>query len=118
MRTAHLKCLLLPVLSTVCPRNLDRLYIISYYIKWVKTSWTYIKYVFRLGIRLQKKNKQHELDDDDMVCPYGIEHIFSPGTPPSKETLPPVLLNRSILQKLLSIRFKSNTTILPGHTVA
>ena len=26
---------------TVCPRSLDPLYIVTYYIKWVKTSWTY-----------------------------------------------------------------------------
>ena len=29
---------------TVCPRSLDPCYIVSYYIKWVKTSWTYSKY--------------------------------------------------------------------------
>ena len=27
--------------STVCPRSSDPFYIVSYYIKWVTTSWTY-----------------------------------------------------------------------------
>ena len=26
---------------TVCPRSIDPFYIASYYLKWVKTSWTY-----------------------------------------------------------------------------
>ena len=26
---------------TVCPRNSDTFYLVSYYIKWVTTSWTY-----------------------------------------------------------------------------
>ena len=26
---------------TVCPRSLDPFYILSYYIKWVTTSWTH-----------------------------------------------------------------------------
>ena len=36
------KCLeiALPDLHTVCPRSLDPIYIATYYIKWVKTSWT------------------------------------------------------------------------------
>ena len=29
------------VYSTVCPRNSDQLYIVTYYIKWVTTSWTH-----------------------------------------------------------------------------
>ena len=28
------------VQSTLCPRSLDPFYIVSYYIKWVTTSWT------------------------------------------------------------------------------
>ena len=28
------------ILSTVCPRSLDPIYIVTYYIIWVKTSWT------------------------------------------------------------------------------
>ena len=27
--------------NTVCPRSSDPFYIVSYYIKWVTTSWTY-----------------------------------------------------------------------------
>ena len=27
---------------TVCPRSSDQFYIVSYYIKWVSTSWTFI----------------------------------------------------------------------------
>ena len=27
--------------DTVCPRSSDPIYIVSYYIKWVTTSWTY-----------------------------------------------------------------------------
>ena len=27
--------------SAICPRSLDPFYIVSFYIKWVKTSWTY-----------------------------------------------------------------------------
>ena len=27
--------------STICPRSLDLIYIVTYYIKWVITSWTY-----------------------------------------------------------------------------
>ena len=29
------------VASTVCPRSSDPIYIVSYYIKWVTTSWTH-----------------------------------------------------------------------------
>ena len=29
--------------NTVCPRSSDPFYIVSYYIKWVTTSWTYSK---------------------------------------------------------------------------
>ena len=28
-------------LVTVCPRSLDPIYLVTYCIKWVKTSWTY-----------------------------------------------------------------------------
>jgi len=28
-------------LSTICPRSSDPFYIVSYYIKWVTTSWTH-----------------------------------------------------------------------------
>ena len=28
------------MIDTVCPRGSDPFYIIGYYIKWVKTSWT------------------------------------------------------------------------------
>ena len=31
--------------STVCPRNSDPLYIVSYFIKWVSASWTYSIFV-------------------------------------------------------------------------
>ena len=27
--------------NTICPRSLDLIYIVSYFINWVKTSWTY-----------------------------------------------------------------------------
>ena len=30
--------------STVCPRSSDPFYIVTYYIKWVTTSWTYSIY--------------------------------------------------------------------------
>ena len=30
-----------PGLYTVCPKSSDPFYMISYYIKWVTTSWTY-----------------------------------------------------------------------------
>ena len=33
-QTLHLYC-------TVCPGNSDPFYIVTYYIKWVTTSWTY-----------------------------------------------------------------------------
>ena len=26
---------------TVCPRSLDQFYLVSHYLKWGKTSWTY-----------------------------------------------------------------------------
>jgi len=41
---------------TVCPRNLDPVHIlsvqvvVSYYIKWVKTSWTHSMFAFRIRI--------------------------------------------------------------------
>ena len=31
--------------NTVCPRSSDPIYIVSYYIKWVTTSWTHSMYV-------------------------------------------------------------------------
>ena len=27
--------------TTVCPRRFDHIYVVTYFIKWVKTSWTY-----------------------------------------------------------------------------
>ena len=30
---------------TICPRSSDPFYIVSYYIKWVTTSWTYSIYL-------------------------------------------------------------------------
>ena len=30
-----------PRISTICPGSSDPIYIVSYYIKWVTTSWTY-----------------------------------------------------------------------------
>ena len=33
-----------PYLHTVCPGSIDPFYIVTYYIKWVTTSWTYCKY--------------------------------------------------------------------------
>ena len=29
------------IIQTVCPRSSDPFYIVSYYMKWVTTSWTY-----------------------------------------------------------------------------
>ena len=29
------------MISTVCPRSSDPIYVVTYYIKWVTTSWTY-----------------------------------------------------------------------------
>ena len=29
------------ILRTICPRSSDPYYILSYYIRWVNTSWTY-----------------------------------------------------------------------------
>ena len=28
------------IIHTVCPKSLDIIYIVSFYINWVKTSWT------------------------------------------------------------------------------
>ena len=33
---------LFPFMFNVCPKSLDPFYIVTYYIKWVKTSWTYL----------------------------------------------------------------------------
>ena len=27
--------------DTICPRNSDQFYVVTYYLKWVTTSWTY-----------------------------------------------------------------------------
>ena len=32
-------------LTTVCPRSSATFYIVTYYIKWVTTSWTYSTYI-------------------------------------------------------------------------
>ena len=31
---------ILHIIHTACPRNSDQFYIVTYYIKWVTTSWT------------------------------------------------------------------------------
>ena len=36
---------LITITHTVCPRSSDPLYLVSYYIKWVTTSWTYGRWV-------------------------------------------------------------------------
>ena len=40
-------CIGLIEVYTVCPRSSDPLYIVSYYIKWVTTSWTHSINFFR-----------------------------------------------------------------------
>jgi len=30
-----------PLVNTVCPKSIEPFYIVTYYIIWVKTSWTY-----------------------------------------------------------------------------
>ena len=36
-------------MNTICPRSLDPIYIVTYYIKWVKTPWTYSMYYSLVG---------------------------------------------------------------------
>ena len=50
---------------TICPRSSDPFYIVSYYIKWVTTSWTYsmshyktfIEVVFGTRIRAEAREE-------------------------------------------------------------
>ena len=37
------------LLRTVCPRSSDPFYIVSYYIKWVTTSWSYSMFNYQKG---------------------------------------------------------------------
>ena len=41
--------------TTVCPKGLDLFYIVTYYTKWVKTSWTYSRHTTRTEDRMTKK---------------------------------------------------------------
>ena len=41
------------ITSTVCPRSLEPLFIVSYYIKWVKTPLTYNILMFHLDIDMK-----------------------------------------------------------------
>ena len=50
-------------LSTVCPRNRDPFYIVTYYIKWITTSWTdgitaNVLYKHMLGTYEKKKKEK------------------------------------------------------------
>ena len=42
------KCLIMSF-YTICPRSVDPFFIVTYYIKWIKTSWTY-----STGVRIYK----------------------------------------------------------------
>ena len=57
-RKSDKKALLLSY--TICPRSSDPFYIVSYYIKWVTTFWTYSKSKCNL-IRIKKKIISHHL---------------------------------------------------------
>ena len=32
---------------TVCLKSLDQIYVVTYYIKWVRTSWAYSIFIFK-----------------------------------------------------------------------
>ena len=44
-----------PVKDTVCSGSSDQFYIVTYYIKWVTTSWTYSMRAIRLFCDSRKK---------------------------------------------------------------
>ena len=50
-------------LCTVCPRSLDRFCIVSYYMNWVKNSWTYSIRIKLIRIRANYS---------ETVCPRGL----------------------------------------------
>ena len=59
--------------STVCPRSLDPLHMVSYNTKWVKISWTYIenlKIVLKWNLWLKEK-----------FTKYSFFNILLPSTP-------------------------------------
>ena len=82
--------------STVCPRSSDPFYVVSYYINWVTTSWTYgiVKYLIqikwqrshmkalawrKIGLFVEKKNRIYDcsrsnqmtyIDQMTEIAPY------------------------------------------------
>ena len=43
--------------GTVCPRNSEPFYVVTYYIKWVTTSWTYS--IRETGNQINKQKDGH-----------------------------------------------------------
>ena len=44
--------------STVCPRSSDSFYVVTYYMKWVTTSWTYCMQVPECVNGMHHKEKE------------------------------------------------------------
>ena len=53
---------------TVCPGSSYPFYIVSYFIKWVTTSWTYGIYIHNIqdGVRLLIKHNFHSANIDEL----------------------------------------------------
>ena len=46
---------------TVCPRSLDTVYTVSYYIKWFKTSWAYGRSVLLFKRKIKVNTSNHAI---------------------------------------------------------
>ena len=53
------------MIMTVCPRSRDPFYIVSYYIKWVTTSWT-----FSTIYDIQASSRPDKIYDQSLIYNY------------------------------------------------
>ena len=62
---------------TVCPRSSDPFYIVTYYIKWVTTSWTYI--VKKFGQPKELKESVLEINKiSALLLGHTVPILFQP----------------------------------------
>ena len=68
-------------LVTVCPGSSGPFYLVSYYIKWVTTSWTYCSYLFNWSRLIEQTVASYMTNlrnGQDFLAYYILNTLYSP----------------------------------------
>ena len=57
-------------MATVCPRRLDSIYTLTYYMKWTKTSWTDSS-LLKIILKFMNENTMYNYNDFIIVPSLG-----------------------------------------------